>query len=338
MARKTTRLHPLAPAATSPNNRSETLGWVAFPCKLPLPQPPDTAPPAVHARGPAPPRSLRASGACSPRSGPPGGRCAYQEEEAAGAHRGSGAAAAGVEDWAAARKDPHGRAGDPQRRPRERAALRRQLESAAASAQRRIHRRLPGREPIYLQQQPIGTAAAVRPGRGAEEGGRRRRRGSRGAQHLPSSGAAARAGRDSLGCHRRLPELCSESRCGEHGERAGRERSKEPLPIAKPPGAASHPPPLPAPAAGEGLSRWPPGVGDTRGGAEGAGGPALCDVTREGEGLFCRIRNGEAFQEEPGGRGCPLAFTGKTAAAFGPRGKNWVCMPTQTDHKPFFLG
>lgn len=47
----------------------------------------------------------------------------------------------------------------------------RQLESAAASAQRRIHSRLPSREPIYLQH-PMCTAAAGRP----DTGGRRRAR------------------------------------------------------------------------------------------------------------------------------------------------------------------
>lgn len=79
------------------------------------------------------------------------------------------------------------------------------------------------------------------------------------AQHLPS-GAAAPAGRGSGGCNPRLPVLSSDNGCGELGRRAGSERAKKQLPIAKPPATANLPPPLTR-QAGEGLSRWPPGVG-----------------------------------------------------------------------------
>lgn len=99
--------------------------------------------------------------------------------------------------------------------------------------------------------------------------GGRRQGSSGGAQHLPS-GAAARAGRNSRGCSPRLPALSSDSGCGEPGRRAGHERAKGQLPIAKPPATTNHPPPLPRPA-GEGLSRVAVEHGDTRGGAEGAG-------------------------------------------------------------------
>lgn len=165
----------------------------------------------------------------------------------------------------------------------------RQLESAAASAQRRIHRRLPSRGPIYLQH-PMCTAAAGLPGtEGSGEGG------SGGAQHLPSC-AAARAGRSSRGCTPRLPVLSSDNGCGEPGRRAGRERAKEQLPIAKPPAAANHPPPLPRPA-GEGLSRVAAGRGDTRGGAEGAGYWPFVMSSRRRPGSLC----GRKREGVPGG-------------------------------------
>lgn len=153
------------------------------------------------------------------------------------------------------------------------------LPSAASTAASRAGSPSTSNTPCALRQ----------PGSQAEEGGGEG--GSGGAQHLPSR-AAARAGRGSGGCSPRLPELSSDSGCGEPGRRAGRERAKEQLPIAKPPATANHPPPLPRPA-GEGLSRVAAGRGDTRGGAEGAGDRpfvmspgrrpgSLCDLKGEG--------------------------------------------------------
>lgn len=174
----------------------------------------------------------------------------------------AGDAAARGEGGDAACGGPHGRARGSQRRSGRSAP--RQLESVAVSAQRRIHRRLTGGEPIYLQQ-PMCTAAARRPGgRGRQQG-----RLGEGAQHLPR-GAGARAGRSRRACNPRLPVLSSDSGCGEPGSRASGDSAKERLPIAKLPATTNHsPPPLPRPV-GEGLSRMATQLGDTRGGAEGA--------------------------------------------------------------------
>lgn len=123
------------------------------------------APPALRAPGPA---RLPDTGSniVATLGSPP---IAHQEKRA-GDHRGSdlaGDAAARGEGGDAACRGPHGRARDSQRRPGRSAP--RQLESVAVSAQRRIHRRLTGDEPIYLQQ-PMSTAAARRPGGQAEKG------------------------------------------------------------------------------------------------------------------------------------------------------------------------
>lgn len=153
------------------------------------------------------------------------------------------------------------------------------LPSAASTAASRAGSPSTSNTPCALRQ----------PGSRTEEGGGDG--GSGDAQHLPSR-AAARAWRGSGGCSPRLPVLSSDSGSGEPGRRAGRERAKEQLPIAKPPAAANHPPPLPRPA-GEGLSRATAGRGDTRGGAEGAGDRpfvmspgrrpgSLCDPTWKG--------------------------------------------------------
>lgn len=108
--------------------------------------------------------------------------------------------------------------------------------------------------------------------------------------------------------------LSSDSGCGEPGKRAGREKAKKQLPIAKPPATASHPPPLPRPA-GEETKSVAAGRGDTRGGAEGAEDRPFVMSPGKRQGSLC-YPTGKAFQVERGGRGCPLAFTAKIAAAY----------------------
>lgn len=136
------------------------------------------------------------------------------QEKRAGDHRGSdlaGDAAARGEGGDAACRGPHGRARGSQGRP-ERAAPR-QLESVAVSAQRRIHRRLPGGEPIYLQQ-PMCTAAAGRPG------GRGRRQGRLGKALSTCPGARA-PGRREAGALGTRASRCSPATGAAENQGAG---------------------------------------------------------------------------------------------------------------------
>lgn len=167
------------------------------------------APPALRARGLARLPDTGSNVAATLGSPP----IAHQEKRA-GDHRGSdlaGGAAARGEGGDAACPGPHGRARGSQRRPGRSAP--RQLELVAVSAQRRIHRRLTGGEPIYLQQ-PMCTAAARHPGGRGRQQGRLRKA-------LSTCPGALAPGRGEAGALATRASRCSPTTAAAENQRAG---------------------------------------------------------------------------------------------------------------------